>query len=65
MQLFLANTFQHKFHRYTKARENESSLTDCIAGIAVNNRVRQDVADVMVERGVQSDHCVTVAKLWS
>ncbi len=55
--LFLANTFfQHKMiHRYTWARGNERSLIDYID---VDNRLRREVEDAKVVRGMfsGSDH---------
>ncbi len=51
--LFLLNTFQHKMiHRYTWARGNERSLIDYIA---VDSRLRREVEDAMVVRGLFSD----------
>ena len=49
--LLLANTFlQHKMiHRYTWARGNERSLIDYIA---VDNRLRREVEDAKVIRGL-------------
>ncbi len=50
--LFLSNTFfQHKMiHRYTWARGDERSLIDYIA---VDNRLRREVEDAKVVRGLQ------------
>ncbi len=52
--LFLSNTFfQHKMiHRYTWARGNERNL---INYIAVDNRLRREVEDAKVVRGLFSD----------
>ncbi len=51
-KLFLANTFQHKMiHRYTWAKGNERSLIDNISG---DNRLRREVADAKVVRGMFS-----------
>ncbi len=62
--LFLSNTFfQYKMiHRYTWSRGNERSL---IAYIAVNNRLRWEVEDAKVVRGIfsGSDHFAVVAKI--
>ncbi len=62
--LFLSNTFfQHKMiHRYTWARGNERSLIDYIA---VDNRLRREVEDTKVVRGMfsGSDHFAVVAKV--
>ncbi len=62
--LFVANTvFQHKMiHRYTWTRGNERSL---IGYIAVNNRLRREVEDTNVLRGIFSglDHFAVVAKV--
>ncbi len=61
--LFLSNTFfQHKMiHRYTWAMGDERSLIDYIA---VDNRLRREVEDAMVVRGLfsDSDHFAVVAK---
>ncbi len=50
--LFLSNTFfQHKMiHRYTWARGDERSLIDYIS---VDNRLRREVEDAKVVRGLQ------------
>ncbi len=62
-RLFLANTFfQYKMiHRYTWARGNEKSLIDYIA---VDSRLRREVEDAMVVRGMfsGSGHFAVVAK---
>ncbi len=61
--LFLLNTFQHKMiHRYTWARGNERRLIDYIA---VDNRLRREVEDAKVERGMfsGSDHFAVVVKV--
>ncbi len=62
--LFLSNTsFQHKMiHRYTWARGNDISLLDYIA---VDNRLRREVEDAKVVRGIfsGSDHFAIVAKV--
>ncbi len=62
--LFLSNTFfQHKMiHRYTWARWNERSMIDYIA---VDNRLRREVEDTKVVRGLfsDSDHFAVVAKV--
>ncbi len=63
--LFLSNTFfqQKMIHRYTWARGNERSLIDYIA---VDNRLRREVEDTKVVRGLfsDSDHfAVLVAKV--
>ncbi len=62
--MFLSNTFfQHKMiHRYTWARGNERSLMDYTA---VDNRLRREVEDAKVVRGLftGSDHFAVVAKL--
>ncbi len=62
--LFLSNTFfQHKMiHRYTWARGNERSMIDYIA---VDNRLRREVEDAKVVRGLfsDSDHFVVVVKV--
>ncbi len=62
--MFPANTFfQHKMiHRYTWARGNERSLIDYIA---VDERLRKDVCDAKVVRGMFSglDHFSVVAKI--
>ncbi len=62
--LFLSNTFfQHKMiHRYTWARGNERSLIDYIA---VDNRLRREVEDTKVVRGLfsDSDHFAVVVKV--
>ncbi len=52
--LFLANTFfQHKMiHRYTWARGDERSLIDYKS---VDNRLRREVEDDKVLRGLFSD----------
>ncbi len=64
MGLFLSNTFfQHKMiHRYTWARGNERSLIDYIA---VDNRLRREVEDTKVVRGLFSglDHFAVVVKV--
>ncbi len=64
--LFLVNTFfQHKMiHRYTWARGNEMSLID-YRYIAVDNRLRREVEDAKVVRGMfsGSDHFAVVAKV--
>ncbi len=61
---FLSNTFfQHKMiHRYTWVRGNEKSLIDYIA---VDNRLRREVEDAKVVRGLfsGSDHIAVVAKV--
>ncbi len=63
--LFLSNTFfQHKrIYRYTWARGNERSLNDYIA---VDSRLRREVEDTKVVRGLfsGSDHVAVVAKVW-
>ncbi len=62
--LFLSNTFfQHKMiHRYTWVRGNERSLVDYIA---VDNRLRWEVEDAKVVRGLFSglDHFAVIAKV--
>ncbi len=61
--LFFSNTFQHKMiHRYTWARGNKWSLIDYIA---VDNRLRREVKDAKVVRGMfsGSDHFAVVAKV--
>ncbi len=62
--LFLSNTFfQHKMiHRYTWARGDKRSLIDYIA---VDNRLRREVEDAKVVRGLfsGSDHFAVVAKV--
>ncbi len=62
--LFLSNTsFQHKMiHRYTWARRNDRSLIDYIA---VDNRLRREVEDAKVVRGMfsGSDHFAIVARV--
>ncbi len=62
--LFLSNTFfQHKMiHRYTWARGDERSLID---DIALDNRLRREVEDAKVVRGLfsDSDHFEVVAKV--
>ncbi len=62
--LFLLNTFfQHKMiHRYTWARGNERSLID---NIAVDNRLRREVEDAKVVKGMfnDSEHFAVVAKV--
>ncbi len=62
--LFLSNTFfQHKMiHRYTWARGDERSLIDYIA---MDNRLRREVEDTKVVRGLfsDSDHFAVVAKV--
>ncbi len=60
---FLLNTFQHKMiHRYTWTRGNERSLIDYIA---VDNRLRREVEDNKVVRGLFSDvdYFAVVAKV--
>ncbi len=63
-ELFLSNTFfQHKIiHRYTCARRDERSLIDYIA---VDNRLRREVEDDKVVRGLfsGSGHFAVVAKV--
>ncbi len=62
--LFLSNTFfQHKMiHRYTWARGSEKSLIDYIA---VDNRLRREVENAKVVRGIfsGSDQFSLVAKV--
>ncbi len=62
--LFLTNTFfQHKMiNRYTWVRGNERSLIDYIA---VDNRLRREVEDAKVVRGLFSglDNFAVVAKV--
>ncbi len=62
--LLLSNTFlQHKMiHRYTWVRGNERSLNDYIA---VDNRLKREVEDAKVVRGLfsGSDHFAVVAKV--
>ncbi len=62
--LFLSNTFfQHKMiHRYTWTRGDERSLIDYRA---VDNRLRREVEDAKVVRGLfsASDHFAVVAKV--
>ncbi len=62
--LFISNTFfQHKMiHKYTWARGNKRSLIDYIA---VDNRLRREVEDAKVVRGMfsGSDHFAVVAKV--
>ncbi len=62
--LFLTNTFfQHKMiHRYMWVRGNERSLIDYIA---VDNRLRREVEDAKVVRGLfsGSEHFAVVAKV--
>ncbi len=62
--LFLLNTsFRHKMiHRYTWARGNDRSLIDYIA---VDNRLRREVEDAKVVRGLfsGSDPFAVVAKV--
>ncbi len=61
---FLSNIFfQHKMiHRYSWARGDERSLIDYIA---VDNRLRREVEDAKVVRGLFSglDHFAVVAKV--
>ncbi len=61
---FLSNTFfQHKMiHRYTWARGNERSMIDYIA---VDNRLKREVEDAKVVRGLFSgwDYFAVVAKV--
>ncbi len=62
--LFPTNTFQHKISTgmYTWTRGNEKSLIDYVA---VDNRLRREVQDAMVVRGVYSgsDCFAIVAKV--
>ncbi len=62
--LFLLNTiFQHKMiHRYTWVRGNKRSLIDYLA---VDNRLRREVEDAKVVRGLfsGSDHFAEVVKV--
>ncbi len=62
--LFLSNTFlQHKMiHRYIWARGDDRSLIDYIA---VDNRLRREVEDAKVVKGLfsNSDHFAAVAKV--
>ncbi len=62
--LFLSNTyFQHKMiHRYAWARGNERSLIDYIA---MDTRMRREVEDAKVVRGIfsVSDHFAIVMKV--
>ncbi len=62
--LFLLNTFfQHKMiHRYTWARRDEGILIDYIP---VDNRLKKEVEDTGVVRGLFSDldHFAVVAKV--
>ncbi len=62
--LFLSNAFfQHKMiHRYTWARGDERNVIDYIA---VDNRLRREVEDAKVGRGLFSDldHFAVVAKV--
>ncbi len=62
--LFLSNTFfQHKMiHRYTWARGDERSMIDYIA---VDNKLRKEVEDAKVVRGLfsDSDHFAVVVKV--
>ncbi len=51
--LFLSNTFQQKMiHRYTWARGDDKSL---IVYIGVDSRLRREVEDAKVVRGLYSD----------
>ncbi len=62
--MFLSNTFfQHKMiHRYTWVRGDARSLIDYIA---VNNRLRREVEDAKVVRGLFSvlNHFAVVAEV--
>ncbi len=62
--LFLSNTFfqQEMIHWYTWAREDARSLGDYIA---VDNRLRREVEDAKVVRGLfsDSDHFAVVGKV--
>ncbi len=62
--LFLLNTFfQHKMiHMYTWARGDDRNLIDYIA---VDNRLRREVEDANVVRGLvsESDHFAVVEKV--
>lgn len=65
--MFLANTFfQHKnIHRYTWRRGNDYEQKGLIDYVAVDGRLRKDVCDAKVVRGMfdGSDHLAVLTKL--
>ncbi len=65
--LFLTNTFfQHKnIHRYTWRRGNDYQQKGLIDYVAVDERLRKDVCDAKVVRGMfdGSDHLAVLVKL--